>query len=234
MPWHFSWLCTRLVVFKDKALRSGHWDYFGGMRVNRIKGQTLGLVGYGNIARRFHEKVTGLSFGQILVYDPFVDAERIASRGGEKCELADLVSRSDYISVHAPLTPDTRHLIGEREFNLMKKGATIVNTARGAVIDEAALCSALSAGKIRAAGLDVFEVEPLPADSPLRTMDNVVLSDHCSYYSLEAIAELKEKAARNISSVISDGYPISQLTKSLLPAIIQNRECHEKRKRVDH
>ena len=200
--------CARLVVYKDRSIRAGRWDDFGGQRVNRIAGSTLGLIGYGRTARRLHEKLAGFNFAEVLVYDPYVDEPGIAARGGEKCELRDLLSRSDFVSVHPPLTSETRHLLGEKEFALMKPNAILINTSRGPVVDQAALCEALLSRRIRAAGLDVYEQEPLAADSPLRTMDNVVLSDHCSYYSEESIVELKEKAARNIVAVIREGKPL--------------------------
>ncbi len=199
--------CARLIVYKDKSIRAGKWDDFGGQRVNRIAGSVLGLIGYGRTARRLHEKLAGFNFAKVLVYDPYVDERTIADRGGEKCGLRDLLGSSDFVSVHPPLTSETRHLLGEKEFALMKPNAILVNTSRGPVVDQAALCAALLSHKIRAAGLDVYEQEPLAADSPLRTMDNVVLSDHCSYYSEESIVELKEKAARNVVAAIRGGRP---------------------------
>lgn len=209
--------CARLVVAKDRAIRAGHWNYRAGTRITRIKGTTLGLIGYGHIARRFHEKAKGLAFGRTLVYDPFVDAATIEAAGGKKCGLAELAAQAEYISVHAPLAAATRHLVDAALLASMKPCATLINTSRGPLVDEAALTEALGAGKLRAAGLDVFEVEPLPKDSPLRSMDNVVLSDHCSYYSEEAIVELKEKAARNVASVLSGGEPPYPLNRGLSP-----------------
>jgi len=209
--------CARLTVVKDKAIRAGKWNYLGGMRINRIRGSTLGIVGYGAIGRRTHQKASGLSFGEVLVCDPYVDAEVIEAAGGRKRDLREVAARCDFLSVHAPLTPDTRHLISKELVESMKPTAILVNTSRGPILDEAALCSALRDGRIRAAGLDVFETEPLPSASPLRLLDNVVLSDHCAYYSEEAIAELKEKAARNIVSVLRDGKPLYPVNTQMVP-----------------
>jgi D-3-phosphoglycerate dehydrogenase len=209
--------CARLVVVKDQAIRSGKWNYFGGQRVRRIKGSTLGLIGFGNIARRFHQKTSGFSFKEVLVYDPYLDARTIEGYGAVKCELGEVVARADFLSIHAPLTPATRHLIGKAQIALMKTDAILVNTARGPVVDEAALATALADGRLRAAGLDVFENEPLPADSPLRTLANVVLSDHCSYYSEEAIRELKAKAAQNIVAVLTGGRPTYPVNRDVVP-----------------
>ncbi len=209
--------CARFLVAKDKALHSGKWNYFGAGRINRIRGTTLGLVGYGNIARRFHRKASGLDFGEVLVCDPLIGEETIGAAGGKKCTLDELVSRADFISVHAPLLPETRHLIGPDQIARMKETAILVNTSRGPLVDEAALAAALEAGRIRAAGLDVFETEPLPMDSPLRKLENVVLTDHCSYYSEEAIRELKEKAALNIAAALAGKKPPYAVNKDILP-----------------
>lgn len=209
--------CARLIVVKDRAVRSGQWNYRAGIRINRIAGSTLGIIGYGSIARRFHCKAAALGFGEVLVYDPFVAADAIEGAGAKKAELADLAAKSDYISVHAPLTPDTKHLVGAGLIGRMKPNATLINTSRGPLVDEMALAAALQSGKIRAAGLDVFETEPLPADSPLRGLDNAVLSDHCSYYSEEAIVELKEKAARNIVAALRDGKPLYPVNRNFVP-----------------
>ncbi|MGA2381146.1 MAG: NAD(P)-dependent oxidoreductase, partial [Spirochaetia bacterium] len=118
-----------------------------------------------------------------------------------------LARESDYISVHAPLSPETKGLIGKKEIGLMKPSAIIINTSRGPVVDEEALAAALREGRIAAAGLDVFGVEPLPPFSPLRRLDNVTLSDHTGWYSEESVGELKTKAARNIALVLMGGKP---------------------------
>ena len=126
----------------------------------------------------------------LLAYDPYLDAEAVARHGAEKVELDELLSRADFLSVHCPLTDETRHLLSAREFGLMKEGVFLVNTSRGPVIDEGALVGALRSGKVFAAGLDVFEEEPLPLDSPLREFDNVILTPHVGANSEESVADL--------------------------------------------
>jgi D-3-phosphoglycerate dehydrogenase len=130
--------------------------------------------------------------------------------------LARLIGESDYVSLHVPLNADTRKMIGEAEIAAMKPTAVLINTSRGPVVDEQALCAALSAGRIAGAGLDVFEKEPLPATSPLKGLDTVVLSDHASWYSEESVVELKTKAAKNIAAVLGGGppvYPVNTIQK---------------------
>lgn len=203
---------SRLVSYKDKAIRAGEWNVLGGRKVYRMAGKTLGIVGYGRIARLFHAKMKGWSFGETLVYDPFIPDSVVSAAGARKVELAELMAKSDFISVHAPLTKETRHLIGRKEIGSMKSSAVLVNTARGGVIDQAALTEALERKLIRGAGLDVFEVEPLPAGDRLRALDNVILTDHCSYHSEESMVELKRKAAENIREALSGrkpNYPVN-------------------------
>jgi D-3-phosphoglycerate dehydrogenase len=123
--------------------------------------------------------------------------------------LETLLAESDFVSIHAPLTSETRGMIGPREVGLMKPTAILINTARGPIVQEAALAAALSEGRLGGAGIDVFEHEPLPPESPLRILDNVILSDHASWYSEESVVELKRKAARNVAAVLSGGRPVS-------------------------
>jgi D-3-phosphoglycerate dehydrogenase len=143
-----------------------------------------------------------------LVYDPYLPAQKVRESGAEPVELGELLTRSDYISLHAPLSEETKAMIGKRELEMMKDTSILINTARGPIIDENALCDALEEKRIQAAGLDVFEEEPLPADSPLKSLDNVVLTDHTAYYSEESLVELKTKTARNAAKVLQGGAPV--------------------------
>ena len=119
-----------------------------------------------------------------------------------------LLAESDYISVHVPLTPETRHMIGPAELSLVKKGAILVNTSRGSVLDEQAVAEALRNGHLAGAGLDVFEEEPVPRGSLLRSLENVIFSDHAGWYSEESVVELKTKAAQNVAAVLAGGVPV--------------------------
>ncbi len=206
--------CVRKVPYKDRRIREGAWNLRKEQPVHRIKGRILGLVGYGGIARTLHRKVSGLGLGKVLVYDPFVNEETITAAGGKKVDFEVLLKKSDYISIHVPLTEQTRKMFGRDEFELMKRDAIIINTSRGPIIDEGALIDALERGKINSAGLDVFEKEPLPPGHPFTKMDNVIISDHTGYYSEESIVELKTKVARNVLEVLKGNppvYPVNSL-----------------------
>jgi D-3-phosphoglycerate dehydrogenase len=180
---------VRHIARQDRWIRAGRWDRTGARPARRMRDCTMGFVAFGRIARALAERVSG--FGMILLaYDPYVDSDTVTHHGAEKVELDELLNRADFISIHCPLTDDTRHLLSAREFGLMKKGVFLVNTGRGPVIDEAALVEALSSGKVWAAGLDVFEQEPLPLDSPLRALDNAILTPHVGANSEESVGDL--------------------------------------------
>ncbi|MGA2974663.1 MAG: C-terminal binding protein [Spirochaetia bacterium] len=201
--------CVRKVAYKDRKVRQGKWNLHKDFPTFRIAGKTLGLVGYGAIARCFHHKVSGLGLAQVLICDPYIDPSVLVKTGARPVDLATLVCESDFISVHVPLAAETRGLIGAREMGMMKPTAILINTARGPVIDESALIAALSDRRIAAAGLDVFEKEPIPADSPLIAMDTVTLSDHAGWYTDESVKELKTKAAQNVAAALAKGRPVS-------------------------
>jgi D-3-phosphoglycerate dehydrogenase len=200
--------CVRKVAFKDRRIREGAWNLHREQPSYRIAGKTLGLVGYGAIARTLHRKMSGFGLERVLVFDPYLDPKKITENGAEPVNLRTLLKNSDYVSVHAPLNDETRGMIGGREIALMKSSAVLVNTSRGPLLDQKAVADALAGGKIAAAGLDVFEAEPLPPDSPLLKLDNATLSDHAGWYSEESVAELKTKAARNVLAVLKGGKPI--------------------------
>jgi D-3-phosphoglycerate dehydrogenase len=200
--------CARKLVDHDKRVRAGEWDIGPKDPVFRITGKTFGLIGYGSIPRRLHEKLAGWRF-RMLVHDPYVKPEAAKAAGVELVSLETLLKQSDYVSVHAPSNKETFHMIGERQLAMMKPTAVLVNTARGPVIDEAALARALAKGRPASAGLDVYEKEPLPADSALRKLPNVVLTDHAGWYSEESIQELQEETAKAAAAVLKGERPRS-------------------------
>jgi D-3-phosphoglycerate dehydrogenase len=199
--------CVRGVAYKDRGVRAGRWNMHKEVPTHRIAGRTLGLVGYGAIARCLHRKTGGFGLARVLVYDPYVDAAAVRKAGAEPAGLETLLRESDYVSVHVPLGPETRGMVGATQLGLMKPAAILVNTSRGPVVDERALAAALAGRRIAGAGLDVFETEPLAADSALRKLENVVLSDHAGWYSEESVPELKTKAAKNVAAVLAGGKP---------------------------
>jgi D-3-phosphoglycerate dehydrogenase / 2-oxoglutarate reductase len=188
---------VRRVAVRDRAVRDGAWNVSRAEKMYRVAGRTLGLVGYGRIARTFEGKMRGMGVARVLAHDPFVKE----AAGVELVALDTLCREADYISLHAPLTPGTRHLIDGRRLALMKPTAILVNTARGPLIDEAALVTALRERRIFGAGIDVYEDEPPRKDNPLFALDSVVLSDHNGWYSEESVAELQTKAAQEVARV---------------------------------
>jgi len=198
--------CGRNLGRQDRAIHAGIWQRELVKPARRLQGQTLGLVAFGKVARALAEKSRGLGL-RVLAFDPFVKDEVVQQYGATPASLDELLRHSDLISVHAPLSAQTRHLLGEREFALVKPGAIVVNTARGPVIDEAALAKALADGRLWGAGLDVFEAEPLPADSPLRGLDNVVLTPHTAAYSLDAVDSLYRGACEEAIEIIQGRLP---------------------------
>lgn len=196
---------ARRTASRDRAVRDGAWFVSRDEKMHRIAGRTVGLVGYGRIARAFERKMRGMGATRVLVYDPYLDAG--AYPEVERVGLDALCAQSDYISLHSPLTPDTRNLIDAGRIALMKSTAIIVNTARGGLIDEAALVDALQRDAIFGAGLDVFETEPPDRSQPLFQCSNVVVSDHTGWYSEDSVTELQHKAAEEVARVLRGDVP---------------------------
>jgi D-3-phosphoglycerate dehydrogenase / 2-oxoglutarate reductase len=165
---------ARGFPWNDMWVRRGHWDRVGGPRV---MGRTIGLVGLGRIGQATATRAVGLGM-KVLAFEPYPDEGFVSQWGIELVDLDTLFSTADYVSLHCPASAENRHLVNAQRLRQMKPDAVLINTARGALVDEAALIEALRDKQIRAAGLDVFEKEPLPTDSPLIGMENVLLSGH--------------------------------------------------------
>jgi len=198
---------VRKVSRKDRLVRQGQWNLTGIQEVCRVAGKTFGFVGYGMIARTFHRKLAGFGLGRVLVADPFVSSEEAEKAEAELVSLDKLCEEADFISIHAPLLPATTGMIGKEQFAQMKNTAIVINTSRGPLVDEDALVEALTGGEIACAGLDVFSTEPLSTESKLRQLENVTLTDHAGWYSVESMVELKTKAAKNIVDTLTQGKP---------------------------
>lgn len=199
---------VRKISYRDAKIRQGEWNISKTQKCFRVKGSVLGLIGYGIISRALHRKISAFGLAKVLVYDPYCDPERIIEAGGIPASFEELIEAADYISIHAPSNKETKDMFNLDVFRRMKDSAIIINTARGPLINEEDLASALQNGEIAYAGLDVFEEEPLPEKSPLGRLDNVILSDHAGWYSEESIRELKTKAARNIVETFTKGRPL--------------------------
>jgi len=198
---------ARKVTFANKLVQSGRWEVPPIVPLRRLEGQVLGLVGFGNIPRALAPKAKAFGLN-VLTHDPYVAKDALAAAGVEGVSFDGLLARADFISVHAPLLPATRGLINAAAFAKMKKGALLINTARGPLVDEAALVAALDSGRLGGAALDVVAVEPLPKDSKLIGRDNVILTPHTAFYSLEALNELQTKCAADVARVLSGEPPV--------------------------
>jgi len=196
----------RNIVAHHRDIAAGTWHYQSSGRLRRPREMTLGIVGLGRIGKRMAQ-ISRDIFARVVAYDPYlidgdfpVFVERLPT-------LDALARAADVVSVHTPLTKETRGMIDAGFFAAMPAGGYVVNTARGAVVDVAALVAALDGGHLAAAGLDVLPVEPVPRDSPLVGHPRVVLTPHSAFYSVEAEQELRRKAAQNLATWLATGRP---------------------------
>jgi D-3-phosphoglycerate dehydrogenase len=200
---------NRKIITLDRQVRSGVWS--GGVpgeRTGSLHGETVGIVGLGNIGSAFARRVSALEM-KVIATDPYVDKERFAALGAERVPLEALAERADYVSVHTLLNPETRHLIGEKFLRRMKPTALLINTSRGPVVDEQALTHALAERWIAGAALDVWEEEPIPADHPLLAMDNVIATPHAAYFSSPAVAAVPRRCGEEIARVLTGQHPLN-------------------------
>ncbi len=198
---------TRKVPFSNQLVQAGRWEMPAVVPIHRLAGRTLGLIGFGNIPRALAPKAKAFGLN-VVAHDPFVAPEALQAAGVAGLSLDALFTTADFVSVHAPLMPSTHGLFNAAAFARMKRGALIVNTARGPLIDEDALVAALDSGQLGGAALDVVTVEPLDKDSALLGRDNVILTPHTGFYSVEALEELQSKCAGDVARVLSGEAPI--------------------------
>jgi len=206
---------VRKIPASDRLMRQGRWKE-AQFVFKELMDMTVGIIGFGNIGAKVAKRL-GSFEAKIISYDPYVPLERFEEFGVKRTDFETLLSESDIITVHVPLTRFTRHMISEKELKLMKREAFIVNTSRGAVIDERALCAALCNKQIAGASLDVYEEEPLAQSSPLLEMENVVLTPHVAGTTEESLKRTAETAARDIAKVLAGEKPIYEYRKELLP-----------------
>jgi D-3-phosphoglycerate dehydrogenase len=197
---------ARGVTLLDRRVRSGSWTSTDARPIHRLRGRTLGLVGFGRIARALAAKAAPLGF-RVVTTDPFVPDEAVRDAGAEPATLEELLIAADVVSIHAPLTSDSRHLIGEAELAMMKPGAILINTSRGPLVDLDALRAALAEDRLGGAGLDVLEVEPPAADDPLLHRDDVIVTPHAAFYSEESLEELQRKAVEQVIDALAGRTP---------------------------
>jgi D-3-phosphoglycerate dehydrogenase len=198
--------CVRRIVATHQKMEHGAWDVHRVERIWRMAGKTLGIVGLGNIGRAVAKKMAGWNL-DLLGCDPFVDPAEALKLGVRLVDLETLCRESDYVSLHAPLLPETHHLVNERTLAWFKPSVVLINTARGPVVDTVALLQAVEEGRIAQAALDVFEQEPLPKDSPLRRHPRIIVTDHTAWYSEDSQIELQKTAATEVAATCSGGLP---------------------------
>lgn len=197
----------RKIPLSNALVQAGRWEMPAVVPIHRIEGRVLGIVGFGLIGRALAPKAQAFGM-RVVAHDPYVSADALRAAGVEGAEFDELLKVSDYVSIHAPLVPATRGLFNAAAFARMKRGALLVNTARGPLIDEAALLAALDQGQLAGAALDVVATEPLPKDSPLLGRDNLILTPHTAFYSIESLNDLQTKCARDVASVLEGKPPV--------------------------
>jgi D-3-phosphoglycerate dehydrogenase len=204
---------SRRIFPVAQAVRDGLWKAGSkGMekargKMFRLTEQTLGIVGVGRIGSRLALKARAFGL-RVLGYDPYLSSEELKSRGAEKVDFPKLLQEADYISIHAPLSAETKNMFGMGEFKQMKPTAVIINTARGAIIDEKALCQALTEGVIAGGGLDVTNPEPPSLENSLLQLDQVLVTGHFAYYSETSVRELHVKSAEAIVAALQGKFPL--------------------------
>jgi D-3-phosphoglycerate dehydrogenase len=197
---------ARKIPLSDSMVKSGRWEMPAVVPIRRFKGRTLGLIGIGNIAQAIIGKAQAFGIKTIAT-DPYAPDEVFAKMNTEKVDLDELYARSDYVSVHAPLTPETENMFSTEAFGKMKSDALLINTSRGPLVDIDALAKALDAGDIGGAALDVMPQEPPAADNPLFGRDDVILTPHTGFYSEDALLDLQTTVATDVATVLGGGKP---------------------------
>jgi D-3-phosphoglycerate dehydrogenase len=205
---------VRKIPMGTEQVHSGTWKMPNFVPIHRLRGSVLGLAGFGRIPQLVAPKAQAFGM-KVIAYDPYLPKDVFTKAGVEQVDFPTLLKRSDYISVHSPLTPETKGLFNADAFRQMKKGAYIVNTARGPVIDEQALAAAIDSGHLAGAALDVMTTEP-PANSPLIGKKNVIITPHTSFYSDESLVELQTKAAQEVANVLTGKPPRNPVNPDVL------------------
>jgi D-3-phosphoglycerate dehydrogenase len=205
--------CARKVAFYDRLVRKGRWEVTPAKPMFRLAGRTLGLVGFGNIARAVAERAAG--FGMRVLYcDPFVAAGQFQAPG-ERKEFPEVLRASDFLSLHPPLAPETQGMMNDEAFARMKPTAFLINCSRGPIVDTGALVRALDAGRIAGCALDTTDPEPLPDPHPLRGRENVTITPHAAWYSEQALVGLQAGAPNEVRRVLTGQWPVNVVNRAV-------------------
>lgn len=208
--------CLRRINEINADMRAGVWDFHRRRPLGQVRGRTFGVVGYGNIGRATARKAAGLGFS-VVVWDRKHAPGTVTAEGFPCLAFEELLRTADVVSFHTALVPETHHLLNAENIKLMKDDAIVVNTSRGAVVDNDAVAAALYAGKLWGAGLDVFEHEPLSPDAPIAGAPHTVLTSHAAYWSEESAVELRRRCTQNAIDVVLGREPEACVNPEALP-----------------
>ena len=211
--------CARKTSLLDRTIKNGDWTRDVGPPMRRIRGQKLGIIGFGKIGKAVVPKAKAFGL-EVLIYSPRATQEIAAEHGVTLVDLPELIAESDFITIHAPLNPETEGLLNAEAFRRMKPTAHVLNTSRGGIIDTEALYNALTTGEIEGAGLDVLAEEPPQSDEPLLALDNAVLTPHAAFTSEESTYDLEVTAAAEVARVLTGQMPESVVNPEVLSSPI--------------
>lgn len=203
---------ARGVVELDRSVREGGWDHRAAGRLGRLADVRLGIVGYGRIGRAVAARALALGMN-VVAFDPLLEPDAIASTGVQPASLEELLRSSTAVTLHAPLTPDTEHLLGARELALLPEGAYVLNVARSGLVDSEALLAALAAGRLGGVALDVLEVEPPDAAAPAPQVPRLVVNPHAGWYSEEAEEAAPRRATEAVRDVLEGRVPANPVNE---------------------
>jgi len=219
--------CRSNLWLVAKAVKEGRWEWKDAKVVYSLRNQVLGLVGFGKIARLVAEKACAFGM-EIVFFDPYVTEGALAGVNARAVTLEDLLATADFVSIHAPLTSTTRHLLGEKEFAAMKQSAYLINTARGGIVDERVLLQAITNGDLAGAALDVLEKEPPDPKSPLLNLDSVIITPHVAWYSEKSERTSRLIVTKNVIRVLTGQEPdvcVNPELRSKLNFARKERHC---------
>lgn len=203
----------RRILSRDREVREGKWGIGQAAVIPSRENAVLGLIGCGRIGIAAARKFRAIGFERVVAFDPYLQADTAARENIDQIDLDELCRIADVVSLHAPLTAQTRHILDAERIGLFKPTTVLVNVSRGGLVDEAALAAALDAGRLLGAGIDVFETEPIRASNPLLSSPNTVLSDHAAWYSERSVRTLQAKAAEEVARVLRGDTPTNWLNR---------------------
>ena len=204
---------VRRIVTRDAQVKNGQWNIAQKEPMYRIADATLGLCGFGKIARSYLQRMRSFGIRDVLVFDPYVTDAFAVQHGVKRASFDEICRQAQIISLHAPATPETQNIVNARTLSLMNERTCIINTSRGALVDIGALAETLKARRIFGAALDVLDKEPIADDCPLTGLDNVILTDHTGWYSESSVRTIQEKAAQSVVEMLASGAPTNWVNR---------------------